>query len=594
MHAPSEALARARRFIDDAPGVVRIGDWIWLEPERKWRMVVTLRHGLSATPLVPDVTVWHVLADTTFPHGKLRLFPAVTGSIEATFQHQRFNSHTPGRDFRNGEICLDDPLGRAGVGFVAEPADHSRLAWRIDRALRWLLDAARGELAKAGEWFELPDFPGAEVSNITLAFLERPSALADWLSDETRSGVATVLARQDGDVVLAKAFSATRGTELRRVDWGELETGSVRTGAVWVRLGSVPAFEPWCPPATFGELRALAANDNIDLLAAVQRAVQKAPKLLRDGDRHLLLVGFPVPERVAHDDERLHWQGALLPPFLHRRDSGFRAQKKHAPSHDVTKALPSDLPLEWVRSENWADDQLTSRGAFPREVTDRSVLVVGCGALGSTIAEVLVRGGCRDVALLDDDDFRAGNAVRHTLTLEDAGCTKVDGLARRLRLVSPSADVKGFSSDFPGLDGRARLAAQRAQLVIDTTGDDAVLHSLPAFDWSQGALLATTSIGYRARRLFFYAAVVKDFSPALFRAEIRPWLARDRQEMQRDGFPREGIGCWHPVFPARADDIWLAATASVRLIAAECRSREQRVRVLEQGPFGFAEAGDPA
>ena len=30
--------------------------------------------------------------------------------------------------------------------------------------------------------------------------------------------------------------------------------------------------------------------------------------------------------------------------------------------------------------------------------------------------------------------------------------------------------------------------------------------------------------------------------------------------------PRNGIGCWHPTFPARSDDVWLAAATAVKAI----------------------------
>lgn len=31
-------------------------------------------------------------------------------------------------------------------------------------------------------------------------------------------------------------------------------------------------------------------------------------------------------------------------------------------------------------------------------------------------------------------------------------------------------------------------------------------------------------------------------------------------------FPREGVGCWHPVFPARADDISMMAAVGVKYL----------------------------
>ena len=31
-------------------------------------------------------------------------------------------------------------------------------------------------------------------------------------------------------------------------------------------------------------------------------------------------------------------------------------------------------------------------------------------------------------------------------------------------------------------------------------------------------------------------------------------------------FPRDGTGCWHPTFPARSDDVWMAASTATKLI----------------------------
>ena len=47
---------------------------------------------------------------------------------------------------------------------------------------------------------------------------------------------------------------------------------------------------------------------------------------------------------------------------------------------------------------------------------------------------------------------------------------------------------------------------------------------------------------------------------------ITPWLKKDAQENPDPYFPREGIGCWHPVFPARIDDIWMLLSTVIKKI----------------------------
>lgn len=74
------------------------------------------------------------------------------------------------------------------------------------------------------------------------------------------------------------------------------------------------------------------------------------------------------------------------------------------------------------------------------------------------------------------------------------------------------------------------------------------------------------SLGYRACRPWCVSAVGQRFPHAASRARIAPWLERERTEHGPLQFPREGVGCWHPVCPARADDIWLLASAAVKQI----------------------------
>jgi hypothetical protein len=59
---------------------------------------------------------------------------------------------------------------------------------------------------------------------------------------------------------------------------------------------------------------------------------------------------------------------------------------------------------------------------------------------------------------------------------------------------------------------------------------------------------------------------------------------RDRKEYGSQQLPREGVGCWHPVFPARADDVWLLASAAVKCLesAVLLPQSEPQLMVFEQ------------
>ena len=69
----------------------------------------------------------------------------------------------------------------------------------------------------------------------------------------------------------------------------------------------------------------------------------------------------------------------------------------------------------------------------------------------------------------------------------------------------------------------------------------------------------STSLGYGGRRLYVFDADGRRFPTDRFRGEIQHWIRRESMEIQERGVPREGPGCWHPLFPARYDAIMMMA-----------------------------------
>jgi len=199
-------------------------------------------------------------------------------------------------------------------------------------------------------------------------------------------------------------------------------------------------------------------------------------------------------------------------------------------------------------------------------VTSKRVLLIGGGALGAPLAELLVRAGVETLTIIDGDRLEVGNLVRHPLDLNDLKTPKAMGLARRLNLASPHASVEFINVDFPPMKDSDRAQAQRCDVILDCTGQDSVLHHLEQFPWSDAKRFFSISLGFRARRLFCFTAHDTCFPHAAFSEAFEPWLKREIEEYTGLELPREGIGCWHPVFPARVDDIWMLASVAIKYI----------------------------
>ncbi|MDB4873810.1 MAG: Sulfur carrier protein adenylyltransferase ThiF [Gemmatimonadetes bacterium] len=70
------------------------------------------------------------------------------------------------------------------------------------------------------------------------------------------------------------------------------------------------------------------------------------------------------------------------------------------------------------------------------------VVIVGLGALGSTVARSLAAAGVRDFVLVDPDVVKPGNVVRHEGRLPDVGRMKVRAMHQILRETNPHVSVQ--------------------------------------------------------------------------------------------------------------------------------------------------------
>lgn len=564
----SEELRAARRALEDVACVDVLRDWVWDRGSGRWALHCRLSPGVAESSLVPRVTDWYVLADVRYPWGEIAFYPAKERGLVTTFPHQDYNGTTVGNSaWCLGKLCLDTSVRVLGrFGDDEEPYDaHARLKWRFGRALRWLEAASRDALILPGEPFELPQFPFR--SSTIVGHADDADSFAIWQREPDRVG-GLELARVSRDAYAATLFRSASGRKIYRPAWGSAvrDAGKEPICGIWVRLDTAPTLPPWQAPSTWGELRAVARVQGI----AIDDFLKTVVGGLRDGRPHVALIGFPIPAMQGERPSRMHWQAMILPALSYgtQRPNGYRPNEVGYWERDRRFVLREEERLEWAISENWHAEQLTSRGSLPQGMTQKRVLILGVGALGSAVAELLVRAGQYRVTLMDADTTGMGNLVRHTLVMQDVGWPKAEVVAARLNALSPHAEVVAVAEHFPPRETPASERIQDADVVVDCTSSDAALHDLAEFPWGGAKIFASFSFGINARRLYCFTARGERFPHAAFEALVSPWLLKERTEFAGLEFPQEGIGCWHPVFPARADDIWLWASVAVKQLVA--------------------------
>lgn len=111
------------------------------------------------------------------------------------------------------------------------------------------------------------------------------------------------------------------------------------------------------------------------------------------------------------------------------------------------------------------------------EIDQKSVALIGLGAIGSQVAELLAKAGVGKFRLCDSDRLATGNVARHVGALSEFGAQKTAVVRRRLLEINPYLTLDDTDllpdSATRDLDRLAGLM-EGMDLVICTTADEAV------------------------------------------------------------------------------------------------------------------------
>ena len=224
----------------------------------------------------------------------------------------------------------------------------------------------------------------------------------------------------------------------------------------------------------------------------------------------------------------------------------------------VLGLVASDRNPQDLRAAEAAHEGESTR--FLRAGLDADVLagkriaVVGVGAVGCQVAEMLVRSGAGELTLVDGDLIRPGNCIRHVASLRDVGRPKVDAVRDHLvrtELIRPAC----VNTDMIPLRSAERTEAllTNHDLVIDCTANG-----------SASALLLTAS--RVLERPVVSVCLLRNGTVA--RVDRSPLRTGERHAPALEaGGPdtdlREG-GCGDPVSPTPP---WACSAAAARAVS---------------------------
>jgi hypothetical protein len=447
-----------------------------------------------------------------------------------------------------------------------------RLCLYLDPATEWNhVDGIEGFLSRLWDWFD--------------------DAIADRFDVGTAlyHPVGGVFHRTDGAptlVVTSPLPTTGPGFDIARITFKP--RGDERIDAKWHHTASSHSSVPGLLVVLSSGLPHGGGQHLSDLAVAIRghdsrtqrkkflAEIAKTSRHLTAGQHLHLLIAVPNPNLTG--EARHHLIGWRVP-----QASIDRAVTLAGRRHRQDDPHPDGEPeVEWT----YVDDNraaVTTRRDAHRPVNwfaGKSIELWGCGAIGSWIAEQLVRAGAAGLTLRDSGYVTRGLLVRQNYTEVDVGRPKVDALADRLVAVADNVTVTPIHGDAHAAFG----GMIQADLVIDCTVNTAVAVKLEehqrdgtlqcpvvqaATDSSTatlGILTITTVGGPTTNQL---DERLRD------EAATQPTLAPFRTFWDSDTHPTltPTLGCSVPTFHGSAADA-MAVSATAITLAGSALSRQ--------------------
>ena len=128
-----------------------------------------------------------------------------------------------------------------------------------------------------------------------------------------------------------------------------------------------------------------------------------------------------------------------------------------------------------------------------------NVLIVGCGGIGCTTAELLARAGVGKITLIDSDTVEISNLQRQiAFTSQDIGFYKAEVLAKRLKQINAYIEIDSHVTQLNAENADALIAQQ--DLVLDGCDNFSTRYLVNSVCTQRNvALISASAIGFEGQ-----------------------------------------------------------------------------------------------
>lgn len=416
----------------------KIKDWDDRGPTVIWE-------GTIISPELRQPYLVQVHYGSSYPYRRPKVFP-----LKPRVENQRHQEPTVGRTDLPGGLCLlpHNP-DRWVVGLTCHDV--------IERAVLWFKAFENGTLDHE---FAPPEierfFPSANRLS------EPRIILADSLlrtNEADREGGGLLLPTKSGKFAFLYLFGQIETDvaiqELNRL-LGLILPGESVSNDGWL-IGDWFDLdrEPSMPVP-------LNSGDILALLKASGRETSKINAVARSGPK---LVALRYPTSMGR-----HWL-IFQSKFTFPPRAGFRKASFDMKVREVNRLNA----LKLFRAYHINPETIFRRvsGYEVETLLNKTCLLLGCGSIGSRVAELLIKSGLGTLFLVDNDELRAGNVCRHTLGLDYVGQNKAEGLKHFLHKRNPEAKIAAWNADIISAPAALPELIRQSDIVISCLGNDA-------------------------------------------------------------------------------------------------------------------------
>ncbi|WP_158252492.1 ThiF family adenylyltransferase [Cryobacterium sp. Y57] len=210
-----------------------------------------------------------------------------------------------------------------------------------------------------------------------------------------------------------------------------------------------------------------------------------------------------------------------------------------------------ELQFRSVSCASRSPETMALRAGFQSsQLREKSVTIVGVGAIGSFIAEGLFRSGMGRLLLVDGDQLRPGNLVRHAASVSLVGKPKAEAMAETLgaSAIALAARVDSLAS--------AMQLVESSDLVIDATANEVVTQLLAEAGRVSGKSILSVYLANQGR------SKVIEVLPCAIEARFIP------QEMAPAASDGVESGCGDPVSATPPFAVMEVAAMACRIATA--------------------------